>query len=242
MKNFVTRTAIAAVVVTVGSAASMAHANTVDVKFLGTSKGSNVKIVTPGGTSNVFAGQLRHQINNGTGLGAMFNGTYVTYCSDANQFVSGTTKQFNIVPVQDVPGTTPMGVAKANALTNLYTFASGNHILSTVSNDYAAAFQLAVWEIIYDFNANVGLSSLDIATGAFSAKNTNNSALSSSIANQVNTFLDGVFNLPEGAPAAELAGITHATAQDQIVQVPSPGAIALAGLGGLMFAKRRRGM
>jgi hypothetical protein len=224
----------------VAAVAGSAFADTVNVKYVGTGKGSNVKIIAPGVNQNVFAGQLRHEITGGTGLGAMFNGTYVTYCSDVSQYVTSTTKSYTVLPLEQVPGAAPMGLSKADALRNLYTFGAGSQLLNTSSNDFAAAFQLAVWEIVHDFNSNLGVSSLSISDGTFKAKSTNGNALSSGINAQINNLFSGIFNLPEGASQTPLAGLSHATAQDQIVVVPTPGALALAGLGGGLLIKRRR--
>jgi hypothetical protein len=234
-----TRTTAFAAVVAVVAAAGLAHADTLSVKYLGTGKGSNVRITTPAGSSNVFAGQLRHELTGGTGLGSLFNGTYVTYCSDVDQFVTSTTRTYSVVPLPAVPGTSPMGADKANALTNLYSFAGGSQLLSTATNDFATAFQLAVWEIVHDFNPGTGLASLNITAGSFRAQKTNSTPLASGITTHLSSLFSAAVTTPEG-PAVELAGITHATAQDQIVLVPTPGALALAGVGGLLLAKRRR--
>lgn len=233
-------TTFAVVAAVVAAAAGAASADTVNAKFVGTGKGANVKIIGPGVNQNVFAGQLKHELSGGTGLGAMLNGTYVTYCSDISQYVTSTTKTYTVLPVEQVPGASPMGLNKASALRNLYTFGAGAQLLNTATNDYAAAFQIAVWEIVHDYNSNLGVSSLSLTGGSFQAKNTNGNALPSGIATQLNTLFAGIFNLPEGANPVDIAGISHATAQDQIVTVPTPGALALAGTGGLLFIKRRR--
>lgn len=224
----------------VAAAAGTASADSVNVKFVGTGKGSNVKIIAPGVNQNVFAGQLNHEISGGTGLGAILNGTYVTYCADITQHVTSTTKSYSVVPIEAVPNVSPMGMTKADALRNLYSLGAGVQLTPAASNDFAAAFQLAVWEVISDFNSNLGISSLSITDGTFEAKSTNGNALSSGITNHLNSLFAGIFNLPEGSAPVEIAGISHATAQDQIVTVPTPGALALAGLGGGLLISRRR--
>lgn len=237
MKN-VSFAVVAAAVV--AAAAGAASADTINVKYLGTGKGTNVKIVGPGVNQNVFAGQLNHQLSGGTGLGAILNGTYATYCSDITQFVTSTTKTYTVVPIEQVPNVSPMGLSRADALRNLYTFGAGVQLTPAATNDFAAAFQIAVWEVVTDFNPNVGISSLSISGGNFKAYNTSGGNLSSGIMTQLNNLFSGIFNLPEGAAPVEIAGISHATAQDQIVVVPTPGALALAGLGGGLLIKRRR--
>ncbi len=224
----------------VAAAAGAASADTVNVKFVGTAKGSNIKIVAPGVNTNVFAGQLKHELSGGTGLGALFNGTYNTYCTDITQYVTSTTKAYTVVPVEQVPNVSPMGLSKADALRNLYTYGAGVQSTSAASNDFATAFQIAVWEIVSDYNTNLGLTSLSVSGGSFKAYNTSGGSLSSGITTQLNNLFSGIFNLPEGAVPAQIAGISHASAQDQIVTVPTPGALALAGMGGGLLIKRRR--
>lgn len=229
---------VAAVVV--AAAAGAASADTVNVKFVGTGKGSNVKIIAPGVNQNVFAGQLKHEMSGGTGLGALFNGTYNTYCTDITQYVTSTTKSYTVVPIEQVPNVSPMGLSKADALRNLYSYGAGVQLTPAASNDFAAAFQIAVWEVVSDFNSNLGVSSLSVTDGSFKAKSTNGNALSSGITTQLNNLFSGIFNLPEGSAPVEIAGLSHGSAQDQIVTVPTPGALALAGLGGGLLIKRRR--
>lgn len=227
----------AAVVVT---AAGAVHADTIDVRFLGTGRGSNVRITHAGGTSNVFSGQLRHTLTNGTGLGATLHGDWVTFCADLNQRVTSSTRTYDVVNVAQLPDWGAMGVARANAIRDMYAFANGSQLLSTASNNLAAAFQLAVWEVVTDYNPVVGTASLSLATGAFRATKTDGSAFSSTLMSHVNSFFGSIGVAPAGGGGVNILGLRSGTAQDQIVPIPAPGVFALTSLGCVCLAGRRR--
>lgn len=232
-----TRTPVLAAVL-LCSLGSAAMADTVDAKFTGTAKGSNVTITVGASSKNVFAGQLKHTFANGTGLGAAISGDMVTYCADINQYVTSTFKTFNVTQIANLSDASPMGIAKANAIAGLYAFAGGGQVLSTASNDLATAFQLAVWEIITDYSPEDGGASLNITGGNFKATKTDGSALSAGIMTHLSALLANIGGpLPEGI---SLYGVSSSSAQDQIVMVPSAGTASLAGLGLLCVARRRR--
>lgn len=83
-----------------------------------------------------------------------------------------------------------------------------------MTNQQAAEFQLAVWEIVFETSGvyNIGNGSLrsnDLNAGT-------NALLSS---------LDGL------GPKANLVALTHPEYQDMLAQVPAPGAIGLGSFG-----------
>lgn len=216
----------------------VALADPVDVKFMGTAKGTTVKIIVNGNDTNVFAGQLTHHFTNGTGLGAMLSGDLVTYCADISQYVTSSYKTYDVTSLGVLPNVAPMGVDKANAIAGMYAWAAGTQLLNTTSNDFAAAFQIAIWEIVTDFSLAEGAGSLSLTAGNFKAKKSNGDPLSGGILTQYNTLISHIYDpLPEGVT---LLGLTHATAQDQIVVVPAPGVASLAGLGLVAVCARRR--
>jgi len=223
---------------------AVASADTLDMKFTGTARGTNVKITQDTQTNNVFAGQLKHTIQNALGIYSPLNGEQITFCSDVYQSVTSTYKAFDIVGLSVIPNGVPMGSAKADAIWNMYQAQGSSALASTASNELAAAFQIAVWEIVSDFDAGVGLSSLNVNGGAFKAKKTNGDALNGALA----TNLASLFSIAVGGfqaePSLSLIGLRHSTAQDQIVAyrgaIPAPGAGMLAGLGLLCMGRRNR--
>lgn len=90
----------------------------------------------------------------------------------------------------------------------------------------STAFQLAIWEIVYDNNLiiNGGGDSLQFTAPT--------PAGDLALAQFFLSTLDGT------GPTMTLDAFTHPTQQDQIV--PAPGTIALLGVGGLLAARRRR--
>ena len=126
-------------------------AEIVNLAYQGKEKGQSVKLDSALYSGNVFAGQLVHTITGGS----TYDGPWITFCTDLAQHVSGSSKPFEVVSVEQIPGGSPMGVEKANALRDLYAYAAGAQLLPTASNALAAAFQLAIWEVIVDFDASL---------------------------------------------------------------------------------------
>jgi len=231
--------------VAVAVAGSVAQADTVVMKFVGTDEGRTVKVTIGSDTFNCFAGQLLHQFSMGNGVATQLNGqTRVTYCTDLTQFVTSAGDVYTVAPIASLPATTgwpAMGAAKAQAVYNLYAAAGGQQNMLTANDDYAAAFQIALWEIIYDYNpANVGVYSL--TGGNFKVKNSDGTSLSSAVATKVGQLFG---MLGTNVPQVGLLGLTNDCSQDQIIDVNviplPPAALAgLLGLGMVRLARKRR--
>jgi len=238
-----TRFALAAIAAFAGS--SVALADTVDVKYLRSGQGRTVKFDLGGQRQNVFAGQLEHRFSNGTGIGSPLSGDLLTYCTDLIEHTSSSTSTFQVTDPQNAPGVA-MGPDRADALRDLYTFAGGTQNARGADRDYAAAFQLAVWEIVYDFDSNAGRSSMNIEGGAFEAYRTNGSTLSGAIQGHLTTFFDAIGMVGPRGDGMDLYAVINDGKQDQLVElgavVPLPSAVGLgfAGLAGLAGVRRRR--
>lgn len=220
---------------------AMASADVVTMKFTGTGKGSSVKVTLGSNSFNTFAGQLKHTITDGIGaVGSTLNGSHVTFCSDLLQNTSGSNKTYTVTGVENLPNWDPMGNDASMAIWNMYNFAGASAIASGASNDLAAAFQIAIWEIVSDFDANVGLASLNVNSGGFKAKKTDGSNLGSGIANQLSSLFAAATGVSSQGSLG-LYGLRSGEAQDQIITVvPTPGVGVLAGMGLACFARRRR--
>ena len=227
----------------VSAAGSAALADTVSVRYLGTGHGRNVKIIRGLQSENVFAGQLRHEVSNGTGIGLLLNGTHVTYCSDLNERVTTTTRTYEITSVADMP-VPAMGTAKAQAIYDLYAHETLSES-SAITDDRAAALQIAIWEIVNDYNPAVGRASLNIDSGNLRVQNTSGSSLSHAMRNALNALFDAVGT---GAGNGGHLGLINSGAQDQIIRgpepfvvipLPGPAAMGMAGLT-LLAARRSR--
>lgn len=225
--------------VSVAAFVSAAGADVVNVKFTGTGQGGNVSVQFNGSPMNVFAGQLKHDLSGGTGAAAGLSGNYRTYCTDLYQFVTSTMLSYDVVPIEALPSSSPMGAAKASALMDMYTTANGAQLLPSAANDYAQAFQLAVWEVATDYNPNVGSSSLSVTAGNFRATNTDGGQLSESVRGHL-TSLFAAIGAPRTGATPQVLGLRSGSNQDQLVQVPGPGSAVMATAGGLLVGVRRR--
>lgn len=227
------------------SLAGVATAQIVDMEFEGTGKGRNVKIITSEGSQNVFAGQLEHLIAGAGGSYAWMNGEHLTFCVDVTEHVTRDPIGYDIVGLEQVPLTTG-GVfgseETASALQSIYASYSTLALASDADRDLAAAFQLAVWEIAEDYDAGLGLASLDLGSGGFQAYRTNGNALQSGVADR---FADIIATAEDDASFTGLFGLANAGRQDQLLVgppgvIPGPGALALAACGFGLVARRRR--
>lgn len=218
--------------------ASVASADSVDMRFLGTSAGRDVKITFGSTTVNVFAGQLRHQITNGTGLAAQLNSpSMVTFCTDLDQYVNSSYNTYQLVNLSGVPNPA-MGLDKANAVNALYLAANSAQFGS--NSDYAAAFQLAIWEVVNDYDASIAGNGLSLTAGNFKAKQTSGAALTAAVVNAYNSLVGQISGLLNGPRI--VMGLKSDTHQDQLVIIPLPTGAAMAGLGlGMIALRRRRG-
>jgi len=220
--------------------AGLAAADSVDLNYNGPAAGRSFSIIANGTSTNVFAGQLSFSVANGSGsTGVRLNGPLLTYCIDVLEGIGPGQQTYDLAALQDAPvtagGIAPaMGVDKADAIARMYTFAAGDQFAS--NNDKAAAFQLAVWEVIADFGGNDPMS---LTNGDFQ--------VTSSVNSGTQSFLSDLLAAANDTGVARFAGLgalTNEGFQDQIysVVVPLPGAAGMAavGLAGVGLVARRR--
>lgn len=220
-------------------AAASASANTVTLKYTGAGAGRNVRVTLGSNTQDVFAGQLRHTASNGVGSLSWLSGPVTTFCTDLSEYVTSSGATYTQTALANMPvssGWPAMGSAKASAVYALYDGAAGRQFGS--DSDWAAAFQIALWEIVYDFNSS-NPSAFNLGGGAMRATGTGG-ALSSSITSKISEL----FGLVNRTVAQDgLIGLSRNGAQDQLLQiVPLPPA-AWAGLGmmgGMIVVRRMR--
>lgn len=215
-----------------------AYADSVEMRFVGSGQGRAVKVQINGVQQNLHAGQLNHEILSRSGPTAPAVGALVTYCVDIYEFVSTQSQTYQVAELTDAPvapGNTGMAQHQADAIGRLYTYANGQQY--GTNNNFAAAFQIAIWEIVADMDTES--STLSVASGDFRAFNLNSGTTS-----YLNTLL-AVATDTTIAPLANLRALTNDGAQDQLfdsVVIPLPGAAGLAavGLAGVGFMARRR--
>ncbi len=221
--------------------AGAAAADSVDLQYTGPGNGHSISVVANGTSTSVFAGQLTFAVVNGSGsTGVLLNGSLMTYCIDVLEGVGPGLNTYDLAALEDAPvtagGIAPaMGAEKAAAIARLYTAAGGDQF--GTDNDFAAAFQLAVWEVIADFGTTG--ATLDIADGNFEVTGSLNAGTQSVLGGLLAAAADDSV-----AKFGGLGALTNSGFQDQLysVVVPLPGAAGLAavGLAGVAFTRRRR--
>lgn len=216
----------AAVVLSCVLVPSLAQANQID--FLRVSHGAAVSV--SGVRSGSFmAGELDWQWVGTAPAG--FAQSFYSYCVDVSQ---------NLADPQAVTARSSDGFsngavdggAKAAWLFNTYAADIRGNTNAAAANIQAAALQVAIWEAMYDSNANLGSGNFVLNT-------------TGGIRTQAQTYLSSLYSGIGGSyltgVATILEVISPARGQDQIVsRVSEPSTLLLMGVAFLVFAKRTR--
>lgn len=219
---------VSAVLVAAGSA--VASADTVNATYTGVAPGEGVNLVLAGNPIGTTAGAFNWTRDLGNpGTLAGFSPTFTTFCIDLTQTVSpGTLYNMQTFPAASAPtsgaaGPGGMGAAREALLGRLFA----DHYNSLSSADQYAGFQLAVWEIVFD-------SGLDLSLGNFTATGS-----VSAMAN-ANAYLGTIAGPGPSWPVFAIDDVPDGQSIQGQIMIPTPGAAALMGLGGLAAFRRRR--
>jgi hypothetical protein len=209
---------------------SVASADVVSFQFAGVSRGNNVGISANGGSfHNVFAGSVIHNVD---------GQRTVTFCIDPDQWAQSGTTQFEREALADALSHRGGAQSKAWAIGEM-AIAAGPDIWSeTADKNLASAFQVAVWEVVMDLDAEIGVGSLNLAGGSFRAAGTNGSSLSSSVSTIVNQLFGSITFDP--MKLGKFEAYTNASHQDFMTMVPAPGSMLLSLAALPLVAPRRR--
>jgi len=214
--------------------------DTITTNYSGVSPGSTAVIrntVSPTvASTNVYAGVYNHTVvsssPNGIDLSPI-GPQFVSFCIDIVDYVgSGVVYTLTDLMNSPDPILNNMGSEKATDLSKLLFFAVGSELSNVLSltNNQAAALQMAVWEVVFEQN------------GGYNVTNGNFTALNATTQNQANFYLNGISTATEGMQ--NLIALTNPDKQDFIAQstVPIPAAAWLfaTGLIGIGAVSRRK--
>ncbi len=226
------KTAATLATVAVAAFAGTSLADTVNATFTGVSPGQSVTMRLNGNNINTSAGAfnfLRSASSPGTLAG--FAPTFQGFCIDLTEYVQVNHQySWSTHALADSPTSSagPMGAANALAMGRL--FATRFNGLATASNQAQAyaAFQIAVWEIVFD-------SGLDLNDGSLKCTSApaGTIALAQSWLNSLGTGAGWNLIAIDDEPGT-------AQGHQGYVLVPAPGAAALMGLGTLVGSRRQR--
>jgi hypothetical protein len=223
------------------ASASPAIAGTIDLSYAGGGRGQNVRITHAGAPQgqSVFAGQLRWNILNVSPDTAwLVSDDFRTYCIDLAQSVSRSSRTYTVTDPVLAPMSAPMGDDKARLLRNMFSGAGSTIFNGAVSNTDAAAFQLAVWDIVSDYRVDSVGYGLGLGSGDFTARGSNGGTLSDSVQGRYADFIAQAVR--EESRDTRLVALTNPDAQDQITIIPAPASAALLCMAGIVMARRRR--
>jgi len=159
----------------------------------------------------------------------------IGYCIEM-QFSSSQKQPYSVIdlwkaPVPYGPDGLAMGQQKAAYIEAFW----GQHFGSVSDSVSNAAFQLAVWEIVFEEPLNWDVAGGSIYTTGGSTASANARDLASTWLNEYD---------PDG-PRQPLAALSNSSYQDYVVAVPLPGSLVLVGIGlgavGVAVRMRRGG-
>jgi hypothetical protein len=229
-------TAILGLALLLSAAPTWASLDTVDISSAGFGASSYAKVYGGGHNgTNTKAGLMKYDVKSTSGLGDAF-GTGTTlgvFCVELTQSTSSKTKTYGITDVDSY-----FSDEKAALISELWgryydsAWLTSDRYTEDQKNA-AEAFQVCIWEIIYeDYGNNLDVSSDDTAGYyGFRAKN-----VVTSLANSMLSSLDGTGTM------AELTILTNGCSQDFVTAspVPEPATIAMLGLGMLVVTRTKR--
>jgi hypothetical protein len=146
--------------------------------------------------------------------------TFEGFCLEVNEPVeAGVVHTYEVLTMEEAGYAGPV----IDALARLWT----RHRHHAVTIDKSAAFQLAIWEIVHDLSA-------DLLDGDFVVNSLGDTR---DLAQQ---WLLEVASTQTPDDIPEFRVLRSATAQDQLIVVPAPGAAAMTLSAAAVFGLRRR--
>jgi hypothetical protein len=213
------------------STVSMAgFANSIEATFNGVSPGGTLFISHDAGESDneVGGGLFNWSRTGGSWAGPGGVGNFISMCIETTEHIgNGNSYTYQVVNLGDAPTSQSpgMGNAKAALVRELF----GRFYHAGMTSDEAVAMQAATWEIVND-------DGLDLADGDFRV------GVGGNVTAGIQTSIQNMLDALDGTgPKLAMRAMVGDGIQDQVFIVPTPGGMALLGMGGLVMARRRRG-
>jgi hypothetical protein len=212
------RAALVAALLALGVAAPV-RADLVTATFSTVNPGEVVGISSTYGSNPEYGWAGVYNFVNASGS---LNGSFGGFCIDISQNIYGNqTVTFGVTTLDQapVPGN-GMGPLRAKLIAELW---ANDHAQALTSDSNAAAFQIAIWEIINESNPN----NLNVTTGNFQVTDSDTKTLTTA-----NTWLAGLNLSGTGPQASNLIALTSAQYQDYVTMapVPEPSGLVLSGI------------
>jgi len=195
---------------------------------------------------NLATGMLKWSQGNGGNFNSFC--TELTQTINQGEFVTYDTTQLNVAP-KPADSRFPhldggMGLFRAGLIQDL----ANKHYASITDNVTAAAFQISVWALVYetdgsqivsdgDGSPNNAYHGIDVLSGSFTLAELGvPGSLRSQVANLANTWLAGL----NSVTLSSLLALSNPDRQDQVIVIPLPAPVLMAGLGLLAIPLMRR--
>jgi hypothetical protein len=192
-----------------------ARADTVAATYEGLSAYQKIDLlIGPKWWPSIETGMLRWDRTGGDHA-PNFRGTFTSYCIELEQDIRyGDKVVFDVRDLARAPDPGPvMGQTKANYIRELW----GRYYTPTPDDEQAAAFQLALWEIVSD-------TQWDLGSGVFQCKTV-------SFPHTLTVATGYLASLTGNGQGPGLVGLTNPTYQDHLIpgQVPLPSTLWSSG-------------
>ena len=235
MRRTIAVLAVTALMLTVPAVADVGYYATVSHNETGVSPALTMNVYAPGfaGGVNAYVGKYRWDLREPytagdpnpygmQGLGDIERWGFCIEMQYSDAWQTYKVIELAAAPIPSGPEGQPMGATKADYIRELWSL----HIADTTTNQGAAAFQAAVWEIVYEdaqaWNLNTwNPTNLPTNSSVMVANTT-----VGDLANLWLSQLDGV-----GPRANNLVALSSQGYQDYVVEIPAPGAIVLGLIG-----------
>ena len=224
------------------SAASSARAD-LQASFTSASPSEGINYTLNSANGSTNAGVMNFTVSGGTDA-SKFSSPFKAFCADLVQTIGGGTNTFSVVN----PSALPQAVANSalpSLITSRLTELWGKYYSQTTTSAGAAAFQVSVWEIIYDTSATTGPS---LTSGKFSLQASSQSGTKYTLASSWLASLNGDTSaFTTNFSGLQVVGIASGSVQDQVTlaaapanPVPAPAGLVLGLIGvGALFGRSR---